>query len=341
MLMDPGFDPDEWFFYSFTRDEKHPDSNVTHPAPTTDQSATDYDIDMSQAPDRMLLYNLLTPHEMAPEHSFIAMRGRGVAFPETCDDPFFAAHREGKKKEAAGIAEIENPSKFCHMDDPLSTMVCQDMVNICSSVTGYYTKWINPQYADVEADILLGPSYDDDDLESHSAYAVLSWGVSESTTYSVINNRGALALQVSNSLFAGQQTNLGPEQWKAEAEHWFRSSLALIQMYPHRLVHTPGLPLDRVENLAPEIPGLLLACNQIRFRSSGHMSLSFSGLLLVVVLTIALAMLSYLDVAVKKFRPDLLMHWEHSCYLYLFGHRKDDADGKYASFGCRRGGTSD
>lgn len=64
---------------------------------------------MSRAPNGTILHDLLTPHEMAPVHSFIAMRGRGVAFLEMCDDPFFAAHREGRKKEApAGY--IETPS---------------------------------------------------------------------------------------------------------------------------------------------------------------------------------------------------------------------------------------
>lgn len=161
------------------------------------------------------------------------------------------------------------------------------------------------------------------------------------TTYSVIHSRGASALQVSNSLFEGQQTNLGPGQWKVEVDNCFRGSLALIQMYPHRLVHTPGLPLDRVENIAPAISGLSLACNQIRFRSLSHLSLSFPGLLLVVVLTVALAMLSYLDAAVMNFRSDILMQWEHSCYLHLLGHVRDDVDGMYFSFACRGGGTTD
>lgn len=87
-------------------------------------------------------------------------------------------------------------------------------------------------------------------------------------------------------------------------------------------LHT-RLPLDRVENFMktdPDLNGFAHLCNVIKFRSPGHMSLSFAGLLFVLVVKVVLAVLSYADVGVKKLRPNLLLQWERSGYLYIFGY---------------------
>jgi hypothetical protein len=153
----------------------------------------------------------------------------------------------------------------------------------------------------------------------------------QASTYWTLLNRGASALQATRKLVNGVQYMVSPEQWKVEAENWFRISLASLQMSPYRMVTTPELDRSRVKKV--DIWSTVWACSAVKFRSSKHVTLSFSGILVIVIVCGLLTVVSYLDdilsFMVAKRTSSLLQPWARDGYMQLLA---DSAESNSKSF---------
>lgn len=248
----------------------------------------EYDVLVQFATNGTLAMDLLKPRELAPKFTIVAFRGSSVSFPARSDDPLFYAQVNYTTFMA------NNNITMYKMGRPLNAIVCQDMVEVCGDLTNYCTGWIGP--TDLATDInytanLLGPLVNAN--TSWHAIGIVSMPLMQATTYFALLNRGASGLQATRKLFGGMQYMISSEQWKVEAENWFRISLAWLQMAPHRMVVTPDLDRSRVNRV--DIFSTPWACYAIKFRSSKHATLSFFGIMTIIAICAALTLVSYLD----------------------------------------------
>ncbi|KAF2830926.1 hypothetical protein CC86DRAFT_464121 [Ophiobolus disseminans] len=103
------------------------------------------------------------------------------------------------------------------MDRSINAMVCQDMVEICSDIINYCTGWVGPTSYLLNATyakLVLGPHFDSE------------------------NAQDALKIY-----------SISSEQWKFEADYWFRVTLTTLQMGSLRMVSTPELDRSRVQKV--------------------------------------------------------------------------------------------
>lgn len=277
-------------------------------------SGKEYDVYVQMAQSGSFAIKSLEPQELAPEFTIVAIRGARVAFPAPSDDPLFYA-------QVNYTTEFEGRTTVSYgMGGPLNAMVCQDMVEVCSDLTNYCSGWIGP--SDLARDVqlwigLLGPLIDID-TTSH-ALSIASVPLMQATTYWSLLNRGASVLLATQKLINGIQFMASSEQWKVEAENMFRISLASLQMAPHRMVATPELDRSRVNKV--DIFSTAWACSAVKFRSSKHVTLSFFGILTIVVVCGLLTVVSYLDeilgFLVANRTSSLLQPWTRDGYLQL------------------------
>jgi hypothetical protein len=166
---------------------------------------------------------------------------------------------------------------------------------------------------------LMGPNFRSDYNTSLRALDVVSHPLMKSTTNDAILYRGASLLQATRHLQNGRQYMISDGQWKIEAENWFRITLALLQMAPQRMVYTPELDRSRVKKLG-YFAGPW-ACSAVKFRSSSHVTLSFIGILVILVTCVVLTIVSYLDEILRLFSfasmSSILQCWDRDDYLQL------------------------
>jgi hypothetical protein len=289
----------------------------------------DYQVSVVSVANGSFAVQALEPQNLSPELTFITLRGRATMFLAPSADPFFYAQMEN-------AITIENNTTVTYlMGRAINTIACQDMIMLCSNITGYCSDWLNP------VQLYLSPVYQDkslgqlwNDTEARSAFYVATTGWLQSTTYYGVLNRGASALQANRYIQSGVQYLISKEQWKLEVENWFRIGLAIMQMKPHRMISTPELDRSRVSNIMNKSePYNAAACTIVKSRSPKHVTLSMFGIVTVLVFSALLTLVSYLDQILgwlfsgRQWRG--LSRWEQSSYLHLL--QAAETDGTFTS----------
>jgi hypothetical protein len=231
--------------FSFIVDETG--ANVTQTYGRNDIGG-EYEVLTSWALNGNFVIPALQPRDPIPEVTIVAVRGRGVAFFEPSDDPLFYARQVHTTTLSTGAS---NTTMMLYtMERPLNVITIQDQVEICSSLTDYCSGWIGPsdlgQWLTTYLPKLMGSHFEKDYNITLDALGMVARLVMHATIYHALLNRGASALQATRQLQAGIQYLVSDQQWRMEAENWFRISLASLQMAPHRMVSTPELDRSRV-----------------------------------------------------------------------------------------------
>jgi hypothetical protein len=163
----------------------------------------------------------------------------------------------------------------------------------------------------------MGPNFEKDYYTTLDAIGIVAQPLMQVTTYYALLNRGASDLQATGQLQSSMQYMISEEQWKVEAENWFRIGLASLQMAPYRMVSTPELDHSRmVEGF-----GSTWAFSSVKSHSLKHVALSFFGIMTILVVSLLLTILSYLDEIVgflaAKRTSSMLQPWKRDGYLQL------------------------
>jgi hypothetical protein len=313
----PIVEPEQIQIFSFAIDEEG--SNMTQAYRHNDNGG-EYDVMSVSVLNGSFVLEALKPQELAAEVTIVAVRGRGVLFPNPSDDPLFYA-RHNHTVQVMG----ETPNRttvYYKMGRPINVIVVQDLVEVCSKLTGYCSGWIGP--SDLATLMkttyvmrLMGPEFRKDYNTTLYALNIVATPLMLATTYYALLGRGTSALQATRQLQNGMQYMISEEQWRVEAENWFRISLASLQMAPHRMISTPELDRTRVVNAFDGA----WACSSIKFHSSKHVTLSFFGILTIVIVCILLSIVSYLDeilgLLAANRTSSLLQPWKRDGYLQL------------------------
>jgi hypothetical protein len=311
-------EPEQIQVFSFFKDEDG--SNLTQTY-RRNSIGIEYDVLTSSVANGSFLHSGLKSKQLGPEVTIIAIRGQTVTFPAPSDDALFYAQVESTISMTNG--NLNRTITSYAMGRQLNALLVQDMVEVCSKLTGYCSGWIGPgRFSDAMAAFLprlMGPNFRSDFNTSIFALDIVALPLMAATTNHAILYRGASALQATRTLQNARQYMISDGQWKIEAQNWFRISLALLQMAPQRMVYTPELDRSRVEKL-----GFFAgpwACSAVKFRSSGHVTLSFVGILVILVTCVVLTIVSYLDDILRLFpfasTSSVLQCWDRDGYLQL------------------------
>ena len=276
----------------------------------------EYEVSVVSVSDGSYAANALRPLQLFPEFTVVTLRGRGMTFSTPSNDPFFYAQNEQ-------MVTINNHTMRNYvMSRALNSIVCQDMVMICSNITDYCSNWTNPVYPYSNTpyqDKIMGRFSNDTD--ARAAFKVVASSSMFSTVYYGVNNRGASALQASRHVSSGNQYLLSKDQWKIEVENWFRISMARLQIAPFRIISTPKLDTQRVRNIMNMTNRKSAACSIIKFHFPQYATLSLFGILIIVVLSIVLTILNYVDSLLSLlFLTHVLrclQYWEGSGYFHI------------------------
>ncbi|PVI04240.1 hypothetical protein DM02DRAFT_611668, partial [Periconia macrospinosa] len=158
---------------------------------------------------------------------------------------------------------------------------------------------------DAEFSILAGNTTRNDDAYNGIIFAaVLVDNLLQQSTLqaSIFDRDGNAALQAARSLQNDRiSTPLPPEQWKIEVDHWFSLAMARLQLGAFSTIERrPGVDPERVRNLweGQRIQDSL--CGHIKFKSPGHTSLSFFGVMFVVVVCALILLASFFEEVLEK-----------------------------------------
>lgn len=293
------------------------------------QDAGDFDLTIQYIPNATDLQPALRPLDQVAETTIVSLRGLAVSFSKPSDDPFFYAHKNYSTPIYVGEDWMYYMNYDFKLSRTLNALACQDTVKACSRITSLCTDWVAPREfaSDATYGKVIGQNSDN---QAKMAFYTIAWPLSYTTTLNnVVWRRGASIFKATRSLEYGRSYTIGPEQWKDEVQNWFRISLGLLQMAPHRMVSTPELDTKMVKNDAPDLAD---ACTMVKFRSPGHVTVSMFGMLFIIIAAFVLTVLSYLDILLGWLLPSrvspLLVPWERDSYLRLLQRVEQEHDSK-------------
>ncbi|KAM0431287.1 hypothetical protein ACHAPT_005258 [Fusarium lateritium] len=268
--------------------------------------------------------------------SIVLLSGRGITFTKQSDDALWSVHTEVEYPNGTfqGIDLSKLPTTY-RMDRALNIIGCDERFQLCVKHTNRCLPWsgllprVNMTAVDERAasdkilarDLSIPISLLEDVIPDTSIPAVLA------------GRDGSSALRASRHTRDGEQYFLEKEQWKTEVTYWFAVAIAKLQLSIFNTIQGPsGLPPNSTMNLWADSPNMNL-CGRIKYRSAGHTSLSFVGVVVVIVVSAFLITVSLFDIIVdrvpKKWRGRRLTQWEASESLALLERQKrgqQDAD---------------
>ncbi|KAI8710371.1 hypothetical protein NCS52_01582100 [Fusarium sp. LHS14.1] len=260
--------------------------------------------------------------------SLVLLEGRGITFHEKSDDPLWSVHTEVKYGNGtiAGVNLDEAPVMY-QMDSKLNVIGCDERIQICHKSTNRCLPWsgLSPQFKVIEFDDRAADNIETALDIGVPLTIVTPFLVKTSIPDSIAERGGSSALRASRTLQGGRQARLDPEQWKTELTYWFGLGMARLQLDIYKTTEKhDGHDVDGAVNTWADLPNGSMQdtlCGKIKFRSPNHTSLSFLGVMVVVVVSSVLIILSFFEVFVDlmpaKCRGSRVLLWASSENLAL------------------------
>lgn len=277
----------------------------------------------------------LQPTRDTNDVSLMLLRASGVEFYDAQDDPWFSAHEKVEFDNSTGLAEAPPDYTRYQVDHFLNVLACDERTQLCNQITGQCTQWrgLLLRFDDLVSPLgepLVEQGMDGFDDMFSSLFLVLQSLMTSYLTNS-IQGRGHAALQAIKYFYIGSQYRLDPEQWKVELRYWFQMALARMQLEIFNTIERPAdVDPERSRNEWAGSEDILKAnCGCIKFRSPGHTSLSTTGILVILLCTLLLALISVFDHLMAsrflrgRFRH-LLSAWEQNENLALLQRSVDE-----------------
>ncbi|KAM0424891.1 hypothetical protein ACHAPT_009947 [Fusarium lateritium] len=258
--------------------------------------------------------------------SVVLLSGRGIIFYEESDDPLWSVHTEVKYANGsiAGF-DLNKAPRAYRMDSNLNIIGCDERIQICSAKRCFPWSGLLPgftiRHLDERATDEVETSVEINVLLDMLRYLIPGTSIPDS----IANRDGSSALRASRNMQSGIQLHLEPEQWKTELTYWFGLAMARLQLDMYKTIERPdGLDGDSIINAwSDPSAGLIqdMLCGKIKFRSPNHTSLSFVGIMMVVVVSLVLIVLSFFDVFITllptRWRGNRVLLWASSENLVL------------------------
>ncbi|KAH7161690.1 hypothetical protein EDB81DRAFT_756199 [Dactylonectria macrodidyma] len=249
--------------------------------------------------------------------SLVLLSGSGITFSEESDDPVWSVH-----------TKVERP-RGTPWTKPLNIIGCDERFQICAKFNNRCLPWsgLFPKYNTTELD---EKAADDKhaSLNINITLSIVIEMVDETSIPSSIAHRaGSSALRATRTMNDGFQFRLEPEQWKMELKYWFAVAMSRLQLNVYKTAEKPeGLDPNRSRNLLADVPFIEVLCGSIKFVSSNHTSLSFVGVVVIVVVSASLLFLSFFEVLISlvpsKWHGRWASQWESSENLALLEGKK-------------------
>ena len=231
--------------------------------------------------------------------SLMLLRAPAIVFLDAQDDPWFTAHDKLVFDNSTG--DVKPGFTRYRQDHFLNVLACDERSQFCNHLTGQCSQWhgLLLEFDDLVSPLgepLLKEGMDDFDDMVNSVVLVMG-SIMTSYLTSSIQGRGQAALQAVKYLSMGTQYHLDPEQWKVELRYWFQMALARLQLEIFNTIERPAdVDPARSRNIwADNDKFLKVLCGFIKFRSAGHTSLSTIGILVILLCTMILTLISFLD----------------------------------------------
>ncbi|RSL59383.1 hypothetical protein CEP54_007295 [Fusarium duplospermum] len=259
--------------------------------------------------------------------SIVLLEGRGVTFHEESDDPLWSVHTKVKYGNGtlAGVNLDEAPVMY-RMDSDLNIIGCDERIQICHRSTNRCLPWsgLMPEFKATELDDRAAVDVETV-LDINIPLMIVTPLLDKTSIPDGIAGRGGSSLRASRTLYGGRQLRLEPEQWKTELTYWFGLGMARLQLDIYKTIERhDGLNVDGAMNVWADLPsGSMqeMLCGKIKFRSPNHTSLSFTGVIVVVVVSSVLIALSFFEVLVDlmpaKWKGNRVLLWAWSENLAL------------------------
>ncbi|KAJ4309242.1 hypothetical protein N0V84_011623 [Fusarium piperis] len=261
--------------------------------------------------------------------SIVLLSGRGIIFTNQSDDALWSVHTRVEYPNGTfkGIDLTKLPPKY-RMDSVLNIIGCDERFQVCAKHTNRCVPWsgLIP---------MVDKSAIDDRARSNvriaqdliTAVGLLDNIIPDTSIPAVIAGRdGSSALRASRHTSSGEQYYLEREQWKTEVRYWFAVAMAKLQLGIFNTIQGPnGLRPNGTMNLWADSP-MMSICGRVKYRSADHTSLSFVGVVVVIVVSVFLITVSLFDIIIDripgKWRGRRLTQWEASESLALLERQK-------------------
>lgn len=269
----------------------------------------------------------LQPNGTTNDVTVVLLRGAGVDFSAAQDDPWFTAHEEVSFDNSTGL--VKPGYARYHMDHFLNVLVCDERMHFCNRVTGQCSQWRGLADGD-ELVTPLGDPLVREDMDGAddmiASIAMVTTSIDTSYIANSIQGRSHAALQAIKYFSLGQQYRLEREQWKVELRYWFRMALARVQLEIFNTIEKPAdVDPERSRNAWADSSERVLKenCGCIKFRSANYTSLSTTGIVVILLCTLILTLISFLDQLLPSSRifgkrfQHLFSAWEETENLAL------------------------
>ncbi|KAI8711575.1 hypothetical protein NCS52_01421300 [Fusarium sp. LHS14.1] len=253
--------------------------------------------------------------------SIILLSGQGITFKNKSDDALWSVHTEVEYPNGTfqDLDLTKLPPSY-RMDRVLNIIGCNERFQLCAKHTNRCLPWsgllplVNAEAIDDRASSSAQIGRD-----LITAVSLLNTVIIDTSIPAVIAGRdGSSALRASRHTNNGEQYYLEKEQWKTE--------MAKLQLGIFNTIQGPnGLrPTDTI-NLWADSP-MMNICGRVKYRSADHTSLSFVGVVVIIVASAFLIAVSLFDIIIdwvpRKWSGRRLMQWEASKSLALLQRKK-------------------
>lgn len=271
-------------------------------------------------------HKVLQPNKTTNDVTVLLLRGPNVYFNDAQDDPWFTAHRAVSFDNSTGLLK-PGYARYT-MDNFLNVLVCDERIHFCNHITGQCTQWRGLIDGAESLVTTVGDQLVTEDLEGavdmFISIVMVSTCMDTSYIYNSIQGRGHAALQAIKYYNLGTQYRLDPEQWKVELRYWFKMALARAQLAIFNTIEKSiHVDAEKSRNLWADDDDISNEfCGCIKFRSASHTSLSTIGIMVILLCTLGLTLISFLDQLIaSRFLRGRFQHfisaWEETENLAL------------------------
>ena len=228
--------------------------------------------------------------------SLFILAGNSVSYVAPVTDPFFNATAEFPPiPTASGNLTLYVSSQY------LNALACADQIQYCNPVTNRCTLLTSTFHA---TDAIKDLNFNDRQIKTA---ALSNINQQKSNTYSVVQGRGAIALQAYNTLSDRQQIALPNNQWMIEVHGWMAVSMAKLQQLVVQYATGPpylaGNANETFVKANNTIDRSICGNQKIRNISGGTQSFSVLGIAIVLIVGMILLLVGFtIDTVVGFFQ---------------------------------------